>query len=253
MFRHPDQALTSSLGVRLVTVDRPGYGLSDFQPRRRLLDWPGDVSQLADALGFDTFSVLGFSAGGPYALACAHQIPHRLRQVGIADSAPPMAEPEIHNSATGMLRTNYQLARHASGLLRLLFKIFWIYSRRDPAAFLKLAEAQSPPEDKNILSRPEFQSMLEQVWEENLRRDSRGYVQDIELLMQDWGFRLSEITQDIYLWQGEADLNTPPAWARYMAAELPHCTAAFFPNQAHFTVFAHWDEILRRLTVSEYE
>jgi pimeloyl-ACP methyl ester carboxylesterase len=53
-------------GIRLIGVDRPGMGLSNFKARRHVLDWPNDVSELADILEIDQFSVVGFSAGGPY-------------------------------------------------------------------------------------------------------------------------------------------------------------------------------------------
>src|SRR5262249_37258319 len=53
--------------ARLIAVDRPGFGRSDFKKRRTLVDWPGDVAKLADALGLDRFSIAGVSGGGPYA------------------------------------------------------------------------------------------------------------------------------------------------------------------------------------------
>jgi len=65
-------------GIRLIGVDRPGMGQSSFQTGRRLLDWPDDVAELADSLQLDRFAVVGFSGGGPYALACAYKISHRL-------------------------------------------------------------------------------------------------------------------------------------------------------------------------------
>src|SRR5262245_24684441 len=52
--------------VRLIVPDRPGYGLSDFQPRRRIIDWQRDVAELADALSLERFGVGGISGGGPY-------------------------------------------------------------------------------------------------------------------------------------------------------------------------------------------
>ena len=247
LFRYPDESLTDSLGVRLITIDRPGYGLSDFQPNRKLLDWPQDVSALADALGIDRFAVLGFSAGGPYALICAHHIPKRLTRVGIADSAPPMHLSEINAAAPGMLRTNYRLARHAPAALSLIFRMFWWYSRRNSDAFLKMALQQSCQADKEVLSRPGIYTVLDEVWKENLRIDSRGYIQDIEILMKEWGFRLNDIEKEVYLWQGEADVNAPAAWERYMVKELPHCTAVFFPNEGHFAIFTHWKEISQAL------
>ena len=66
-------------GIRVIAPDRPGYGISDFQPGRRLLDWPCDVKALADRLSINRFMVLGVSGGGPYALACLWRIPNSRR------------------------------------------------------------------------------------------------------------------------------------------------------------------------------
>src|SRR5215472_11428558 len=55
--RHPDDSIAIELGAHIIAIDRPGYGLSDFQKGRTLLDWPGDVAQLADALKIDQFAV----------------------------------------------------------------------------------------------------------------------------------------------------------------------------------------------------
>src|ERR1051326_4426999 len=59
LVRHPDDALTASLGVRLVIPDRPGIGLSSFKPARSLLERSDDITALADALGLARFAVLG--------------------------------------------------------------------------------------------------------------------------------------------------------------------------------------------------
>jgi len=69
-------------GVRLILVDRPGYGLSDFQRQRTLLDWPRDVAELADGLGMERFSVFGMSGGGPHAAACGYALPDRVAALG---------------------------------------------------------------------------------------------------------------------------------------------------------------------------
>jgi len=80
--RHPDDTLTASLGVRLVTADRPGVGRSTPLPGRTLLDWVPDASAVVDALGIDTFAVAGWSGGGPHALAIAHELPARRDEGG---------------------------------------------------------------------------------------------------------------------------------------------------------------------------
>lgn len=53
----------SKFGACIIGVDRPGMGLSTFQFNRKVLDWPGDVSQLAQHLGFSRYRVLGSSGG----------------------------------------------------------------------------------------------------------------------------------------------------------------------------------------------
>ncbi len=85
-----DEEMLKDLHIRAIVPDRPGYGLSDFQRHRRLLDWPADVEQLADHLGLERFAVLGVSGGGPHAAACAYAIPHRLTRVGLISSAAPL-------------------------------------------------------------------------------------------------------------------------------------------------------------------
>lgn len=47
--------------IRLIVPDRPGFGLSTFDPNRRFLDWPLDVLELAHILSIETFSVFGLS------------------------------------------------------------------------------------------------------------------------------------------------------------------------------------------------
>jgi pimeloyl-ACP methyl ester carboxylesterase len=62
-------------GVRVICTDRPGHGLSDFQPDRKLIDWPNDIRQLTEYLSIETFYTIGYSHGGPYVLACCSHLP----------------------------------------------------------------------------------------------------------------------------------------------------------------------------------
>lgn len=87
--------LLQSLNVRLIAVDRPGMGLSDFQPNRRLLDFPNDLLALADHLKIERFAILAYSGGGPYGEACALSIPDRLTRVGIVSGAAPFNLPGL--------------------------------------------------------------------------------------------------------------------------------------------------------------
>jgi len=85
----PDPALTAAVAVRLITVDRPGYGRSDPKPGRDVLDWPPDVEELADTLALPPFPIVAHSSGGPYALACALALPRRVSRIVLASSVAP--------------------------------------------------------------------------------------------------------------------------------------------------------------------
>ncbi len=84
----------SILKIRLICLDRPGIGLSDFNKKRKLLDWPILVSSVADSLNIKEFSVLGLSGGGPYALACAYSISERICSISIVSGMGPSSYKE---------------------------------------------------------------------------------------------------------------------------------------------------------------
>ncbi len=82
----PDLDATEAGGVRLITIDRPGYGRSDPKIDRTLSEWVDDFVELADHLDLPPCPVVGWSSGGLYALACAYHLPDRVSMVGLAGS-----------------------------------------------------------------------------------------------------------------------------------------------------------------------
>jgi pimeloyl-ACP methyl ester carboxylesterase len=89
--RPASEDILKKLDIRFISEDHPGHGLSDYQPNRHLLDWPGDIHQLAGHLGFGEFYVTGYSSGGPYSLACAYQLAERVIAGAAISSLAPMS------------------------------------------------------------------------------------------------------------------------------------------------------------------
>src|SRR6266542_1826586 len=99
-----------SAGVRLIAPDRPGVGRSTPQPHRRLLDWPDDVRQLADALALQRFAVVGFSNGGPHAAACACKLGPRVSGTALVAPLPPLDAPgAVRLLVSGMSQADRRL------------------------------------------------------------------------------------------------------------------------------------------------
>lgn len=243
---HPDEELTGSLGVRLIVLDRPGFGLSDFQPGRRLLDWPSDVVEVADLFGFERFAVVGISGGGPYVAACAYQIPERLTGAAMVCSMGPVDAPGAIQGMPPIRRVGVCIGQHAPWLVRPLV---WLTSNphRNPERFLARNTAHNPPADQALLAQPGFREMLMASYGEATGNGIRGYAWEVRILVQPWGFRLEDIEPRIHLWHGEEDTSTPLTMAHHMAAVIPHCQSTYLPGEGHFLLFTHWSEILATL------
>ena len=243
-------AAAAEAGVRIIALDRPGYGLSDFQPDRTILDWPRDVEEVADMLGLDRFSVLGSSGGGPYALACAHELPERITRAGLIGGVGPFDAPGATEGMRRQNRVGFRLGARFPALARLIMWSMERQLRRRPERTLDaIAQAMSPA-DAEIARRPEVRRILAEVITEAFRQGSRGAALDVVLLGRPWGFRLDEIEPAVFLWQGETDVLVPPAMGRYLAALIPDCHATFFPGEGHLLVVDHMSEIARAFAPS---
>lgn len=243
LFHHPDESIAVSLGARIITMDRPGFGFSDFQPSRTLLDWPDDVVELADVLEIDRFAVAGISGGGPYVAACAFKIPHRLTKAAIISGVGPVDTPGAIQGMPRIRCLGVTVARHAPWLLRPLI---WLVSnpRRNPERYFEQINAQVPESDRAILTRPPIRAMLIENWAEATRAGIRGFAWEAMIFARPWGFRLEDIPMEVHLWHGEEDAGTPLPVARYVASAIPNCHATFLPGEGHFLFFDHWKEIL---------
>jgi len=232
--------------VRLIAIDRPGMGLSTFQPSRELVDWPDDVVEVAASLGLNRFAVLGISGGGPYAAACAWKLPDRLTCAGIVSSLAPFDVPGAISSMGRRNRLTFQLVQRLNFLRRILMaRVAWSVSRR-PERILESGVTAAA--DKKYLGRANVRKILEQSLREAFRAGSRGPAWEMGLYTQPWGFRLEEIRMPVRLWHGEDDVNAPISMGRYLATTIPGCRATFYPGEAHLHFVDRLAEILTALS-----
>jgi pimeloyl-ACP methyl ester carboxylesterase len=240
--------VAARLAIRLIAVDRPGFGLSDFKPRRTIFEWPDDVIKIANALGISRFAILGVSGGGPYAAACALRIPERLTAVGIVCGLGPLDSAEITDRMMGKNRWIFFLARCLPWVARIsLWRTAYLV-QRNPERMLGTMMGALPDPDKTVLTRPEVKTTIKENVVEAFRSGSRGAACELLLLTRPWGFSLKDIATHVHLWHGEQDESVPPNVARYQARTIPSCRASFYPGEGHFSlVINHMEEILSSL------
>lgn len=235
-------------GVRIIAFDRPGFGLSDFQPARKIGDWPADVTAAADSLGIDRFAVMGVSGGGPYAAACALMIPQRLTAAAIVSGIGPTGPPGATAGMRWQARLSILLASHSPRLARLLIWRTARAARRNPARLLSHLTANASDADKAVLARPQVKAAMQEDLAEAFRRGGRGPAWEMVLYARPWGFRLEDISMEVLLWHGEKDLTVPPAMGRYQARAIPNCRATFCPTDGHFLIIDRREEIQTALS-----
>ena len=242
-----DQVL-GGLGLRVIAPDRPGIGGSDFQPGRGLLDWPADVTFLADSLGLGRFAVLGNSGGGPYVAVCAARIPERLRAAVIVSGGWRMDWPEAKAGLPFPNRIMLLLARRAPFVLRLLLGMMGGIAQGEREKEMAQLKKRVPPADYAVFAVPGRLEAFGQTMRECLRQGAKGAAWDLGLYVREFGFRLNEIGMPLTLFHGEQDSNAPLAMVRRAVAQLPTTRLITYQSEAHLsTLCNHMDEVAQAL------
>ncbi len=216
-------AAARGAGVRLVAVNRPGYGASTACASGQL-SVADDAVTVADLLGVDRFAVLGMSIGGPYALACAAR--HADRVSAAAVVAAPSEEESLRRSTGGTVAEAMERAR---------------------PEFEAFVEDVAPDDtdDAALLSPIADADVAASVREALTQHD--GFLRDAAVTFRPWAFRVEDVACPTTLWYGERDPNALPANGDELAARLPHATVCLRDSTHLATLLTGWDEILSSL------
>jgi pimeloyl-ACP methyl ester carboxylesterase len=240
----PNPFTTEEFGIQLITVDRPGYGRSDPQPGRQILDWTADVEALAGSLGIPEFDVMGHSSGGPYALACAYAVPNRVKHVAlvscVAPQGEPFPDPLSDSEDQALTRLAWDDPTEAARLIAE--SVAWLVET--PERFLELPR---PEPDVRLLRDPAIRGLYLNTVREAVKQGIDAYAWDGVLERRPWGFALVELAADVGIFQGEQDAAVPPSEAQKLSAALPGSQLKRFPGTGHGLIVAHWSAILSEL------
>lgn len=231
--------IASELNVRVIAVDRPGFGLSDYKPHYRFTDWPQDVARLADHLGFDRFPIMGYSASSPYTLACAHALADRLTAVGVVSGvAQPFNAPGATDGMpTLMLWTTARIHPRLTWFLFNMMKNTIANAPRDQLPKSAEQAMMSEADFAFIRENPSVNGANLDGGTEALRQGGLGPAEAGALYWKPWGFSLEDIQLKVHMWHGEDDINAPfAAHGKVLAQKLPNVEAKFYPGEGHISL-----------------
>lgn len=242
-----DQSILTDLEIRFIATDRPGHGVSDPQPDRKLLDWPDDISQLADHLNIDRFYVQGWSAGGPHALACAYKLPERVLAGALISGLAPPDRPQPYEGLPLPNRMLMIIGRSLPGLVYFVRRMMRGMIMGDPEEAAEKLAATFPEVDRQVIRDFGYQELLVNDIQEGYRQGWQGPAQDDIIINTPWGFKIDEIQVRIDIWQGGLDKNVPVNQGQYQHELIPNSRLTVLPDQAHVYLLSHWREILGAL------
>lgn len=233
-----EPAILNVRGIRLISIDRPGYGRSDPLPKRRLEDWPRDVAALAHHLNLDRFSVVGVSGGAPYAAVCAYALAPRIACAAFICGLGPPEAPGMGASHIRLLRTAGEHLQSASRTVLGVWRQILLHEKGELIANRLVEFARLSKKEREALT-PEFAMLITQSWREGLRYSPEGMVSDGAIYARPWPFALSDIKTPVLIWHGTDDQAVPVSIGHYYAAHIRQAEARFPKGEGHFSLVRH--------------
>lgn len=231
-----------------IAASRPGYGHSDRHPGRRVVDVVDDLGQVLDDHQIRKFVSVGWSGGGPHALAMS--LDPRCAGVITLAGVGQYGKPDLDFLA-GMGPENVEefgMALQGEGPLR-----DWMNSN---ASSMQHVTGQGLRDafggligkaDTEVLA-GEFAEDMAAGMRRALSRGFDGWIDDDLAFVQEWGFDLSAINIPVFLWQGDDDVMVPHSHSRWLASKIPTAQLNFIPENGHISLIVkHRDKIVTQL------
>lgn len=237
------------LGLRVISPDRPGLGLSQFQPGRTILDWPPLLGEFTNALGIRRYRVLGISGGAPYAYIAAWARPDEVRAVSVACGVPPLAELGTMEGMRAVYIWMLRIHRGSPAAIRLLLRMVRPFVRIPLFKALKIAVLPFlGSADRAAMSQDTgFEICFESnraAWE----KSADGVALDGELYSRPWGFPVGEIRVPVRIWHGKKDTSFSWKLSEEMARKIAGSISTFPAEDGHYSLpLAHARGILEDL------
>jgi pimeloyl-ACP methyl ester carboxylesterase len=234
----PLVALGAERGLRHITYSRPGYGRSDRKAGRTVADCVGDVEAVLGALGVERFLTVGWSGGGPHALACAALLEERtIAAATIAGVAPRSAAGLDWLAGMGAENlAEFAAAEQGEQPLESFLRAQreGILAAGGPEIQESLGQLLSDVDRDTATG--EFAEYLATLFHGGLETDIWGWFDDDLAFVADWGFSLQKIRRPVAVWQGSEDRMVPYGHGRWLAENVAGAQPRLLDGEGHLSI-----------------
>jgi len=245
--------LAAERGLRLVTYSRAGYSSSTRNPGRSVGDIAGDVTAILDRLGATRCYTVGWSGGGPHALACAAFLPERvIAAASIAGVAPYPAEGLDWLAGMGAEnQAEFGAAMENPDQLQqfLEHEGSWVATVTSEQIAVAFGDLVSDVDRSAITG--DFAEWLAVGFRESVANGIWGWYDDDLAFLKPWGFEVGSIKGPVDIWQGGEDRMVPFAHGQWLAGHVGSARAHLMPEHGHLSLaVASMGRILDGLTAA---
>jgi pimeloyl-ACP methyl ester carboxylesterase len=241
----PSDAHASAHGLCIVSPDRPGVGRTDRLSAYGMIPWvQADVLPLLEHHQIDEFAVMGWSEGGQYALAVAHELAGRVTRCALVAGCPPLDDPTTFSQLNRVDRALTALSKDAPLVARGYFSLIRILSAMAPGMLTWSAIRGLPKTEADaVRARGRW---ISTILGEGARQP-RGGIDEYLAMSAPWGFVPEDIAVPVRVFQGDADALVPAAWGKVLVDRIPGATLTIYPDEGHFIALTRSKEVLMYL------
>ncbi|KZK79264.1 Alpha/beta hydrolase family protein [Pseudovibrio sp. Ad13] len=231
-----------NLGLRVLSVDRPGLGKSGADPEKNFESWAEDIKELLDFVKADQAFAIGFSQGAPFALALAAS--GLVDGVAIVSGQDELAFPGMFAKLPDELKGMVSLACDDPDRLEAdiagMATADWLW---------QMIEGMSGEEDRAFYASALFAPLYRDALASGFAQGAAGYARDTRLAMGRWSFNVENIKQDVQLWYGLKDTSPvhSPDFGSTLATRLSCSELHQIAEEGSAILWTHADAILSRL------
>ena len=235
-----------SRGWRFLTYSRPGYSGSTRREGRSVADCAEDVAAIAAYLGLDRLYVVGWSGGGPHALACAALLPGLVASAATLAGVAPWAAEGL-DWLDGMAdenREEFGAAVAGEDELRRFLEPFAAeLAAVTPATVVEILGGLVTDVDSAAVT-GEFAAWQATMFRAAVSGGIWGWFDDDLAFARSWGFGLGDISVPVTVWQGRHDAMVPYAHGEWLAAHIPGARAMLLEEEGHLTLLQRFGHVV---------
>jgi pimeloyl-ACP methyl ester carboxylesterase len=204
--------------ARLICIARPGYGESSPYFMNSFAKWADIVLPLIRELKLAQFDVLGMSSGAPYSYSLGYRFPDQVRNIYIFSGSPALYDEIV------LSQWPYEMAKNKNieDMEKLAHELFFSNFTKD--------------------------DLMKNDIKDSMMNNGFGVAQDLLLRAVDWGFRLSDVKEKVFMRHSKGDDSVPYSTAIRTAELLPDCALELMETGPHFSTEA-LDDFIKTVMV----